>query len=176
MAFQPVPRHKICCLHYEGCLTIKRDRKSLLCMTVKMYTKHLPICLSGCMWVYVCGSSASASTNMTHLHYICFYTFFFLVPLSPPAKWDINKRTLTVIHKCIIIVGSSFGPVELHHPFFRALMETGIRTDAAPALSASPRWWIIIRHTIKRRSQIAQGILLPQTFIVIFYRILTVVL
>lgn len=56
MASQAVGWHEICCLHYEGCLTIKWERKSLLCMTVKMYTKCLPICLRWCLWVYVRGS------------------------------------------------------------------------------------------------------------------------
>lgn len=146
MAFQAVGWHEICCLHYDGCLTIKQERKSLLCMTVKMYTKRLPICLSGCLWMDVCGSIFYRRD--TFALNVLVPVSVFLLPLSPPAKWDVNKRTSTVISKGVIIVSSTLGPVQLHHPIFRALEEAAVRIEAAPTSSASPRWWIVIRHMI----------------------------
>lgn len=115
MAFQPVRWHKIHCLYYEGCLTIKcgeevaalHDNKNVH----KVFAHMSGVGACGCMRVV----AVHHFLQKWHIFSDCTIIFFFFLSfwyLFHPLQRNI-RAFWTVIYKAFIIVGSTMIKGEL---------------------------------------------------------------
>lgn len=106
MAFQPVRWHKICCLHYEGCLTIKRGKEVAALHDSKNVGK---------VFAHMSGRVHEGVLSFWALYWCLFH------PLQ-------HNRVLPVIQKAFVVVGSTVVALGMRSPV-RATIQPDFLTD-----------------------------------------------